>query len=87
MLVFMASMAAREVEAGTLRRLRLTPVKAFELLGGMSMVLILVGVAAELLALVTAVVLGFRSQGPLWVAVLVGAVTSLSVMGVGLTEA
>ena len=88
MLVFMASMAAaREVEGGTLRRLRLTPMKSFELLGGMSAVLILVGVAAELLALLTAVALGFRSQGPLWVAVLVGAVTSLSVVGVGLIVA
>jgi len=88
MLVFMASMAAaHEVEAGTLRRLRLTPMKSFELLGGMSVALILVGVAAELLALVTAIALGFRSQGPFWVAVLIGVITSLSVVGVGLIVA
>lgn len=88
MLIFMASMsAAHEVEAGTLQRLRLTPLKSFELLSGMSAVLILVGVAAELLALLTAVALGFRSQGPLWVAILVGVVTSLSVVGVGLIVA
>jgi ABC-2 type transport system permease protein len=88
MLVFMASMAAaHEVEAGTLRRLRLTPMKSFELLGGMSAALILVGVAAELLALVAAVALGFRSQGPFWVAVLIGVITSLSVVGVGLVVA
>lgn len=88
MLVFMASMlAAHEVEAGTLRRLRLTPMSSFELLGGMSVALILVGVASELLALVTALALGFRSQGPFWVAVLVGVITSLSVVGVGLIVA
>lgn len=88
MLVFMASMAAaHEVEAGTLRRLRMTPLKSYELLGGMSVVLILVGVAAELLALITAIALGFHSQGSIWLAVLIGVVTSLSVVGVGLIVA
>jgi ABC-2 type transport system permease protein len=88
MLIFMASMiVAHEVEAGTLRRLRLTPLTSFELLGGMTVALILVGLASELLALGTAIALGFRSQGPFWVAILVGVMTSLSVVGMGLIVA
>ncbi|MCL5996425.1 MAG: ABC transporter permease, partial [Chloroflexi bacterium] len=88
MLIFLAAMnVAREVEAGTLRRLRLTRMTAFDFLGGISGALILVGVAAVALTFLAALALGFRSQGPLWVAVLVGAVTSLSMIGVGLLVA
>jgi ABC-2 type transport system permease protein len=88
MLVFAASMTvAREVEDGTLRRLQITRMTAFDLLGGTSLTLIIVGVIAELLALVTAMALGFRSYGPLWVAVLVGVATSVSVIGVGMIVA
>ncbi|MCJ7620499.1 MAG: ABC transporter permease [Anaerolineae bacterium] len=88
MLVFAASMTvAREVENGTLRRLQITRMTAFDLLGGTSLTLVIVGVAAEMLAFGTAMALGFRSYGPLWVAVLVGAVTSVSVIGVGMIVA
>ena len=88
MLIFPAAMqAAREVESGALRRLALTPMRAFDFLGGISAVLVLVGVASVLLTFATALALGFRSQGPLWVAVLVGAVTSLSVIGMGMIVA
>lgn len=88
MLVFTAAMTvAREVEDGTLRRLQLSRVSSLELLGGISLVLVIVGVLAEGLALVTALGLGFRSYGPIWVALLVGAVTSLSIIGVGLIVA
>jgi len=88
MLVFAASMTvAREVENGTLRRLQITRMTAFDLLGGTSLTLVIVGVAAEMLAFGTAMALGFRSYGPLWVAILVGAVTSVSVIGVGMIVA
>jgi ABC-2 type transport system permease protein len=88
MLVFPASMTvAREVEDGTLRRLQLTRMTAFDLLGGTSLTLVLVGIAAEMLAFVTALALGFHSHGPLWVAILVGAVTGVSVIGAGMIVA
>jgi ABC-2 type transport system permease protein len=88
MLVFTAPMTvAREVEAGTLRRLQITRMTAFDLLGGITLSLVLVGVVAVVLTLLTALALGFRSQGPLWVAVPVGVVTSLSVIGLGLIVA
>jgi len=85
MLIFKAAMSVtREVEAGTLRRLRLTRMTALDFLGGVSAVQVLVGVASVLTTFLTAWALGFRSQGPLWVAIAVGAVTSLAVVGVGL---
>jgi ABC-2 type transport system permease protein len=85
MLVFLTSMTvAREVESGTLRRLQLTRMTSLDLMVGLSVVPVLVGVTAVLLTFGTAVAMGFHSQGPLWVAVLVCAVTSLSVVGTGL---
>jgi ABC-2 type transport system permease protein len=88
MLIFLAAMAvAREVEAGTLQRLSITPMTSFDLLGGMTAVMVLVGAFAVAITFATAQVLGFRSQGPMWVAVLVGAVTSLSIIGMGMVVA
>jgi ABC-2 type transport system permease protein len=88
LLVFLAAMTvAKEVEAGTLRRLQITPVTSFDLLGGISAALVLVGVIAIVIAFITAILLGFKSQGPLWAAVLVGAVTSLSIIGTGMIVA
>ncbi len=88
LLVFQTSMAvAREVEAGTLRRLQLTRMTSLDLLAGISATQVLMSVLAVMLTLLTAWALGFRSQGPLWVAIVVGAVTSLAVVGVGLVIA
>jgi ABC-2 type transport system permease protein len=88
MLVFQAAMSiASEVEAGTLRRLQLTRMTAFDFLGGTGAALVVVGVIALLLAFATAVLLGFESQGPLWLAIAIGAVTSVSVVGIGLLTA
>jgi ABC-2 type transport system permease protein len=88
LLLFQAAMVvAREVEAGTLRRLKLTRMSSFDYLGGVSASLVVVGSAAVLLTFATAWALGFHSQGPLWVAVVVGAATTLSVIGVGLVVA
>jgi ABC-2 type transport system permease protein len=88
LLVFSAPMAvAREVEAGTLRRLQITRMRSFDFLGGVTLTQMIVGLAAVLLALLVALLLGFRSQGPLWAAIVIGAIASLSVIGVGLIVA
>ena len=85
MLIFQVAMTiTREVENGTLRRLQMTKMTAFDLLGGISLTQVLIGVSCVLLTFLTASLLGFHSQGPLWVAVLIGAVTSFSIVGVGL---
>jgi ABC-2 type transport system permease protein len=88
MLVFMAAMTVtREIEAETLRRLQITRMTSLDLLGGISAAIVLIGTVAVVLTFLTAVALGFRSQGPLWVAILVGAMASLSVVGTGLMVA
>ena len=88
LMVFQAAMTpARDIESGALRRLRLTPLTAFDYLGGTSLWLGLVSVVAVLLTFATAVGFGFRSQGPLWLAILVTAIASLSIIGIGLIVA
>lgn len=88
MLIFQASMViAQEVESGTLRRLQITRMTAFDLLGGVSATLVLFGALAVVLTFLAAWGLGFRSQGPIWVAVLIGVLTSFSVIGAGLVVA
>jgi len=88
MLVFQASMMiAREVESGTLRRLQITRLTAWEYLGGASAGLCLTGVVSILLTFAVALAVGFHSQGSIWLAMLVGALTSLSMVGMGLMVA
>lgn len=88
LLIFLASMTvAREIETGTLRRLQLTPMNSLDYLGGVTAALVLVGTAAYALAFACALAVGFRSQGSLGAALLVGAVTCLSVIGLGMIVA
>lgn len=88
LMVFQAAMApARDIESGALRRMRLTPMTALDYLSGTSLWLAIVSVAAVLLTYATAIALGFHSQGPLWLAILVTVVTSLSIIGIGLLVA
>ncbi len=88
MLIFLAAMVvAREVESGTLRRLQITRMTSFDFLGGVTLAMLSLAVFSLLLTIATAVWLGFRSLGPLWAAVVVGAVASLSVIGAGLVVA
>jgi ABC-2 type transport system permease protein len=88
LLIFLASMTvAREIESGALRRLQLTPMTSFDLLGGITLALLLIGAVASILSYLTALALGFHSQGPVWVAILVSVVTSLSVIGLGMMVA
>ena len=88
LLIFLASMTvAREIETGSLRRLQLTPMTSFDLLGGITLALLLVGALASILSFLVALALGFHSQGPIWVAILVSVVASLSVIGLGMVVA
>ena len=88
MLVFQAAMmVARESENGTLPRLQVAGISSLEYLGGMSLALMLVGLASLFLAFGAAILCGFHSAGPLWVAFLIGSLTSLGVIGTGLVVA
>ena len=88
MLVFPVAMAITgEIEAGTLRRLQITRMSAFDLLGGISAAQLVIGVTAAALTLLTGISLGFRNHGSIGAALLVCAVTAFSVIGVGLLVA
>ena len=88
MLVFIISMTITyEVEAGTLRRLQMTSMKASDLLIGISLPTVLLGIISLLLTLFVAILLGFSSQGSIWAALLIGGITAVAVVGVGLIVA
>lgn len=88
LMMFAAATAlAQETEAGTINRLVRAPVSATALLGGITIVQVLVGLFAGVASLGTAVLLGFRSAGPLWIALPIWMLTSLSVIGLGLLVA
>jgi ABC-2 type transport system permease protein len=88
LVIFQAAMTpAREVESGTLKRLRLTCVNSIELLGGITTWLVMIALLEAALTFLVALLCGFHSQGSLWLAILVGVITSLAVIGSGLIVA
>lgn len=88
LMIFQAAMTpARDIETGAMKRLRLTRLTSFEYLGGTVLWLALISVGSVLLTFLTALAFGFRSQGPLWLAFVIAAITSLSIIGIGLIVA
>jgi ABC-2 type transport system permease protein len=87
-LVFSTSMfGAREKENGSLKRLQLTRMRILDYLGGVTFYHLLTGMVAMFLTLGVALLLGFRSQGSLWLVILIGCLAMLSIIGVGLIVA
>jgi ABC-2 type transport system permease protein len=88
MMMFSVAIAVtRQVESGTLRRLQLSRMTSLDFLGGVSLFYLLVALVSVALTFVTAQALGFHSRGPLWVAMLICALTSFAVVGVALLVA
>jgi ABC-2 type transport system permease protein len=82
-----AMLVAREVRCHTLGRLRLTPVRAWDLLGGISLAQMVVAVFQVVVVFITALLIGFQNQGSLLTAVLVGLAVSFPAIGQGLLVA
>jgi ABC-2 type transport system permease protein len=82
-----AMLVAREIRWHTLRRLRLTRLRALDLLGGVSLSQMVVALAQVVIVFLAALALGFHNQGSLLLAVLVGLVISFSAIGQGLVVA
>lgn len=82
-----AMLVAREIRWNTLRRLRLTRLRAFDLLAGVSLSQLVVALGQVVLVFVAALVLGFHNQGSLLLATIVGLVISFSAIGQGLVVA
>lgn len=88
MLVFgTAITAARAIEAGTLARLRMTPMRPWEWVVGVSAVQVAQGVVSVALTFGVAWLLGFRSAGSLGLALVLGAVACLASVGLGMAVA
>jgi ABC-2 type transport system permease protein len=82
-----AMLVAREIRWDTLRRMRLTRLRAWELLGGMSLAQLAVAVVQVVLIFVGALLMGFHNHGSLPLATVVGLIISLSAIGLGLVVA
>ena len=82
-----AMLVAREIRWNTLRRLRLTPIRAWDLLGGVGLAQLAVAVVMVVLVFVVALLLGYNNQGSLWLAIMVGLAVSFSAVGLGLLVA
>ena len=82
-----AMLVAREIRWGTLRRLRLTRLHPWELLGGVGIAQMVIAGLQVLVVFLAALAMGFHNQGPLSLAILVGLAVSLSAVGLGLLVA
>jgi ABC-2 type transport system permease protein len=82
-----AMLLGREARRHTLERLRLSSLSAAELLGGICLSQLLVGLVQVVLVFGAALLLGFHNQGSLLQAVLVGIVLAFGSIGMGLLTA
>ena len=82
-----AMLVGRELRWGTLSRLRLSGVRAWELLLGISLAQMVVAVIQVLVVFISALALGYNNHGSLILAIFVGLMISLSAVGMGLIVA
>ncbi|MBN2006521.1 MAG: ABC transporter permease [Anaerolineae bacterium] len=82
-----AMLVGREVRWRTLRRLRLTPLRAWELLGGISLAQMVVAVAQVIIVFVGALLMGFHNHGSLGLTIGAGLAIAFSAVGLGLIVA
>jgi ABC-2 type transport system permease protein len=82
-----AMLVAREIRWRTLRRLRLTRLRAWDFLGGISLAQLVVAIVQVVTIFWGALLVGFHNQGPLTVAVVVGLAIAFSAIGQGLVVA
>ena len=77
----------KEVEKGTMSRLKLSRLSATELLAAVSLNQVLIGVAALAFAFLAAFSVGYRAEGSLVSLLIVGAVSTLSVVAISVLVA
>ncbi len=82
-----AMLVAREIRWGTLRRMQLTRLSSWQLLGGISLAQMVIAVLQVAAVLGGSVALGFHVRGSFWLALLVGVVICFSAVGLGLIVA
>jgi ABC-2 type transport system permease protein len=82
-----AASIIKEVDKETITRLTLSELTTFEFLGAISLNQVLIGTFALGLTYLSAVAVGFQGRGSLALILLVGAVSTLSVVAIGLLVA
>jgi ABC-2 type transport system permease protein len=88
MLMFTAAASLiKEKDKGTIIRLRLSNMTAFEWYSAVTLTQILVGLLALGLTFLTAVALGYRTSGSMFAVMIVGLLSSLSIMAISLLVA
>lgn len=88
MLMFTAAASLiKEKDKGTIIRLRLSNMTAFEWFSAVSLTQIIVGLLALLLTFLTAVALGYRTSGSFSAMMVVGLLSSLSIIAISLLVA
>ena len=89
MMMFTASASiVREPEAGTLERLKISNLTAFQYLSGISLIQVIIGIISLLLTMAVAVGLGYEViPGTFWFIMLIGILTSLSMISFSLIVA
>lgn len=85
MILFTASASIiKEIDRGTIIRLRLSRLNSFEFLCGISMGQVIITVLAMALTLLAALALGYKPAGSMFDVLLIGVLASLSVMAISL---
>jgi ABC-2 type transport system permease protein len=85
MLILSASLIfIRDVEDRTMLRLKISRMTVFDYLLGNTLVQWMVGITSFVLTLLLAMMLGFSSQGSMWLVLLVCSVTILSIIAISL---
>ncbi|NTW31865.1 MAG: ABC transporter permease, partial [Bacteroidetes bacterium] len=85
MLIYTVAMSlVREVENGTIKRIKLSNLSSFEYLFGVSITQFIVAVISVILTLSTAMALGFRIEGSFATMLLIIFLLIISVIGIGL---
>jgi len=88
MLIFTAAATLiKEKDKGTLVRLRMSSMTAPEWLTAVSLTQVIIGILGMALALLTAMIFGFRPTGSLLAFLLIGIVSSLSLMAISVVVA
>jgi len=82
-----AASLIKEVDKGTITRLRISRLTTAEFLGAVSLNQLLIGLAALGLTYLSAISIGYRGAGSVWVFLLTGAVSILSVVAISLIVA
>lgn len=88
MIIFSVSIAvSREIENGTIRRLVLTRMSPFDLMGGVSLTYIFFSLISVLLSFGVAIALGYHPTGSLMLAVIISVMAAMAAIGAGLITA